>query len=124
MLPPKISAVAEIEWVWSPDGWPDERDAPDGMDDAVQEILVAWTDLTLKDKDVVERLKEFVTNSIDEGFILGTMWFEEFEDGISAIEAELEKEAIQCALSNIKAGFMCVEMELLSIHQMMLFDSK
>ena len=105
MLPPKISAVAEIEWVWSPDGWPDERDAPDGMDDAVQEILVAWTDLTLKDKDVVERLKGAVTNSIDEGFILGTMWFEEFEDGISAIEGtELEKEAIQCALSNIKAG--------------------
>ena len=81
------------------------EDAPDGMDDAVQEILVAWTDLTLKDKDVVERLKGAVTNSIDEGFILGTMWFEEFEDGISAIEGtELEKEAIQCALSNIKAG--------------------
>ena len=105
MLPPKISAVAEIEWIWSPDGWPDNRDAPDGMDEAIQEILAAWTELTLKDKDVVERLKGAVTNSINEGFILGTMWFEEFEDGISAIEGtDLEKEAIQCALSNIKAG--------------------
>jgi len=105
MLPPKISAVAEIEWIWSPDGWPDNRDAPDGMDEAIQEILAAWTELTLKDKDVVERLKGAVTNSINEGFILGTMWFEEFEDGISAIEGtDLEKEAIQCALSNINAG--------------------
>tara|TARA_B100001079_G_scaffold248530_1_gene238571 strand:- start:74 stop:784 length:711 start_codon:yes stop_codon:yes gene_type:complete len=33
------------------------------------------------------------------------MWFEEFEEGISAIEGtDLEKEAIQCALSNINAG--------------------
>ena len=105
MLPPKISAVAEIEWIWTPNGWPDNRKASDGMEAEVQKILTAWTDLTLKDKDVIERLKSAVTNSIDEGFILGTMWFEQFEDGISAIEGtDLEKEAIQCALSNINAG--------------------
>lgn len=105
MLPPKISAVAEIEWIWAPEGWGDDREISKEMEEAGQEVLTAWTDLTLKDKDVVERLKGAVTNSIDEGFVLGTMWFEEFEEGISAIEGtDLEKEAIQCALSNIKAG--------------------
>ena len=56
MLPPKISAVAEIEWIWAPEGWGDDREISKEMEEAGQEVLTAWTDLTLKDKDVVEIL--------------------------------------------------------------------
>ena len=42
MLPPRIPAIAEAEWKWKPDGWPDGLDLPEkGLED-VQDALNEW----------------------------------------------------------------------------------
>ena len=105
MLPPKLTRIAHIDWMWIPKGWPKDRELPTASDNAVEEILEAWGDLQITDKDLVGKLKGAVTSSIDEGFILSNEWFEEIQDGVNAIDGtDLEKHAIQTAIDGKEGG--------------------
>jgi hypothetical protein len=105
MLPPKLLRIAHIDWIWKPQGWPDDRDLPDATDEAVDGILEAWSDLQITDKDLVGKLKGAVASSIDEGFVLSYQWFEKIQDGVNAINGtDLERLAIQTAIDSVENG--------------------
>ena len=105
MLPPKLTRIAHIDWMWIPKGWPEDRELPSVTDDAVEEILEAWGDLQITDKDLVGKLKGAVTSSIDEGFVLSNQWFKDIEEGVNAIDGtDLEKRAIQTAIDGKEGG--------------------
>ena len=105
MLPPKLTRIAHIDWMWIPKGWPEDRELPSVTDDAVEEILEAWGDLQITDKDLVGKLKGAVTSSIDEGFVLSNQWFKDIQEGVNAIDGtDLEKRAIQTAIDGKEGG--------------------
>ena len=105
MLPPKLTRIAHIDWMWIPKGWPKDQSLPTVTDDAVESILESWADLKITDKDLVEKLKGAVTSSIDEGFVLSNQWFKDIEEGVNAIEGTaLEKMAIQTAINGKEGG--------------------
>ena len=105
MLPPKLTRIAHIDWMWIPKGWPEERDLPNATDDAVEEILEAWGDLQITDRDLVAKLKGAVASSIDEGFVLSHKWFKDIEEGVNAIDGtDLEKDAIRTAIDGKDGG--------------------
>ncbi len=105
MLPPKLPRIAHIDWIWKPEGWPDERDLPEATDEAVDGILEAWSDLQITDKDLVGKLKGAVASSIDEGFVLSYQWFEKRQDGVNAINGtDLERLAVQTAIDGVENG--------------------
>ena len=105
MLPPKLTRIAHIDWMWIPKGWPEDQSLPTVTDDAVESILESWADLKIPDKDLVGKLKGAVTSSIDEGFILSNQWFKDIEEGVNAIEGTtLEKMAIQTAINGKEGG--------------------
>ena len=41
MMPPKMSAVAEADWMWRPVGWPAERELPAEAREKLEEVLLA-----------------------------------------------------------------------------------
>ena len=105
MLPPKLTRIAHIDWMWIPRGWPEDHELPSVTDDAVEEILEAWGDLQITDKDLVGKLKGAVTSSIDEGFVLSHQWFKDIQEGVNAIDGtDLEKRAIQTAIDGKEGG--------------------
>ena len=105
MLPPKLTRIAHIDWMWIPKGWPEDQSLPTVTDDAVESILESWADLKITDKDLVGKLKGAVTSSIDEGFVLSNQWFKDIEEGVNAIEGTtLEKMAIQTAINGKEGG--------------------
>ncbi len=105
MLPPKLTRIAHIDWMWSPKGWPDGKELPPATDEAVEGILDSWADLKITDRDLVGKLKGAVASSIDEGFILSHNWFQTVEKGVDAIDGtELEKGAIRTAIDAKDGG--------------------
>jgi len=105
MLPPKLLRIAHIDWIWTPQGWPEGRDLPEATDEAIDGILEAWSDLQITDRDLVGKLKGAVASSIDVGFVLSHQWFEEIEDGVKAINGtDLERLAIETAIDGIENG--------------------
>ena len=39
MMPPKISSIVESEWVWKPEGWPNDKELPAEGLEKVEEVI-------------------------------------------------------------------------------------
>ena len=75
MMPPKISAVVDAEWMWRPKGWPEERELPEEGKERLNEVIQAWMNLAVPDDKIARACKDAILGSIEEGFISGNHWF-------------------------------------------------
>lgn len=107
MMPPKISAIAEAEWMWRPAGWPAERELPEAGREALDEVLLAWMNLAIPDDKVARSCRDAILNSIEEGYIAGNHWFAEDarEDLLAHLQGSAEeREAIDIVLDLMEGG--------------------
>ena len=107
MLPPKISEIVEAEWIWRPAGWPEDKPLPPKGLEKLDEIILAWMSMTLEDSILARECRTSILNSIEDGYVCGTNWFDsegknellEFLSG-----SENEKEAVSVILDNLDSG--------------------
>ena len=109
MMPPKMSAVSEADWMWRPAGWPSDRELPTEARENLDEVLLAWMNLALTDEKLARSCRNAILNSIEEGYITGNNWFdvdarEEFLSHMQGTEDE--KQAIGIVLDEIEGGVL------------------
>ena len=109
MMPPKMSAVTEADWMWRPAGWPSDRELPTEARENLDEVLLAWMNLALTDEKLARSCRNAILNSIEEGYITGNNWFdvdarEEFLSHMQGTEDE--KQAIGIVLDEIEGGVL------------------
>ena len=109
MMPPKMSAVTEADWMWRPAGWPSDRELPTEARENLDEVLLAWMNLALTDEKLARSCRNAILNSIEEGYITGNNWFdvdarEEFLSHMQGTEDE--KQAIGIVLDEIERGVL------------------
>ena len=107
MLPPRIPAIAEAEWKWKPDGWPDGLDLPEkGLED-VQDALNEWMSSRISDNLIAEVCRRRVLSSITSGFLSRNVWFDE-DDRSGFLQSldgtALERDALSTVLDKIEGG--------------------
>ena len=107
MLPPKISEIIDAEWIWRPTGWPEEKPLPPKGLEKLDEIILAWMSMTLEDSILTRECKISILNSIEDGFVSGTNWFDEDskDDFLGHLSgSENEKTAVSVILENLDSG--------------------
>ena len=109
MMPPKMSAVTEADWMWRPAGWPSDRELPTEARENLDEVLLAWMNLALMDEKLARSCRNAILNSIEDGYITGNNWFdldarEEFLSHMQGTEDE--KQAIGIVLDEIEGGIL------------------
>jgi len=109
MMPPKISAIAEAEWMWRPAGWPAERELPEAGRERLDEVLLAWMNLALPDDKLARSSRDAILGSIEEGYIAGNHWFatDARDDFLAYLQgSEEEREALNIVLNSMEGGAM------------------
>ncbi len=109
MMPPKISAIAEAEWMWRPAGWPAERELPEAGRERLDEVLLAWMNLALPDDKLARSSRDAILGSIEEGYIAGNHWFatDARDDFLAHLQgSEEEREALNIVLDSMEGGAM------------------
>ena len=109
MMPPKISAIAEAEWMWRPAGWPAERELPEAGRERLDEVLLAWMNLALPDDKLARSSRNAILGSIEEGYIAGNHWFatDARDDFLAHLQgSEEEREALNIVLNSMEGGAM------------------
>jgi len=109
MMPPKISAIAEAEWMWRPAGWPAERELPEAGRERLDEVLLAWMNLALPDDKLARSARYAILGSIEEGYIAGNHWFatDSRDDFLAHLQgSEEEREALNIVLDSMEGGAM------------------
>lgn len=109
MMPPKISAIAEAEWMWRPAGWPAERELPETGRERLDEVLLAWMNLALPDDKLARSARYAILGSIEEGYIAGNHWFatDARDDFLAHLQgSEEEREALNIVLDSMEGGAM------------------
>ena len=109
MMPPKISAIAEAEWMWRPAGWPAERELPEAGRERLDEVLLAWMNLALPDDKLARSSRDAILGSIEEGYIAGNHWFatDARDDFLAYLQgSEEEREALNIVLDSMEGGAM------------------
>ena len=107
MMPPKLSAVARAEWMWRPQGWPDEMALPEEGREKLDEVLLAWMNLALPDDKLVRACKDSILGSIEEGYIAGSHWFapDARSDFLGHLQGgDVEREALAAILDSLGGG--------------------
>ncbi len=107
MMPPKISAIAEAEWMWRPAGWPAERELPEAGREALDEVLLAWMNLAVPDDKIARSCRDAILGSIEEGYIAGNHWFAEDarDDFLAHLAGSAdEREALDIVLDSMEGG--------------------
>ncbi len=105
MLPPKLSAMSEAEWVWAPGGWPAGRSLPEGATAATAEVMRSWLDMEIEDSELAGKARAAAVGCWDVGVMVGERWFERGEDWSSAIDGgDLERQAVHIALDSLEGG--------------------
>lgn len=107
MMPPKLSAVARAEWMWRPQGWPDEMALPEEGDEKLDEVLLAWMNLALPDDKLARACKDSILGSIEEGYIAGSHWFapDARSDFLGHLQGgDVEREALAVILDSLDGG--------------------
>ncbi len=106
MLPPKLSAMAKAEWIWSPAGWPEGETIPKAAADQAGDVMSAWLNMEIEDSEVAKKAIAAAIGAWDSGVIIGQRWFGEDDDWTDAIEGGvLECEAVKIALDAVEGGF-------------------
>ncbi len=109
MMPPKISAIAEAEWMWRPAGWPVERELPEAGRERLDEVLLAWMNLALPDEKLARSARDAILGTIEEGYIAGNHWFatDARDDFLAYLQgSEEEREALNIVLDSMEGGAM------------------
>jgi len=109
MMPPKISAIAEAEWMWRPAGWPVERELPEAGRERLDEVLLAWMNLALPDDKLARSARDAILGTIEEGYIAGNHWFatDARDDFLAYLQgSEEEREALNIVLDSMEGGAM------------------
>ena len=107
MMPPKLSAVARAEWMWRPQGWPDEMALPEEGGEKLDEVLLAWMSLALPDDKLARACKDSILGSIEEGYIAGSHWFapDARSDFLGHLQGgDVEREALAVILDSLDGG--------------------
>ena len=107
MMPPKVSAIAEAEWMWRPAGWPAESELPEEGREALDEVLLAWMNLALPDEKLARSCRDAILNSIEEGYIAGNHWFDlkARDDFLAHLQgSDVEREALDIVLADMEGG--------------------
>ncbi len=107
MMPPKLSAVARAEWMWRPQGWPDEMALPEEGREKLDEVLLAWMNLALPDDKLARACKDSILGSIEEGYIAGSHWFapDARSDFLGHLQGgDVEREALAEILDSLDGG--------------------
>ena len=107
MMPPKLSAVARAEWMWRPQGWPDEMTLPEEGCEKLDEVLLAWMNLALPDDKLARACKDSILGSIEEGYIAGSHWFapDARSDFLGHLQGgDVEREALAVILDSLDGG--------------------
>ena len=107
MMPPRLSDVSSAQWMWRPEGWPEDRDLPEEGVERLEEVLGAWFGLALSDSQLARSCRSSILNSINDGYVVGTHWFSEesrgdFLDYMTGTEEE--RGAMACILDSIDTG--------------------
>jgi len=107
MMPPRLSDVSSTEWMWRPQGWPEDRGLPEEGIERLEEVLGAWLGLALDDSLLTRSCRSSILNSICDGFVVGTHWFSE-EARVDFLEhmtgAAEERAALSCILDSLETG--------------------
>ncbi len=109
MMPPKISAITEAEWMWRPAGWPIERELPEAGRERLDEVLLAWMNLALPDDKLARSSRNAILGSIEEGYIGGNHWFapDARDDFLAHLQgSDEEREALNIVLDSMEGGAM------------------
>ena len=107
MLPPRLSEVANVEWMWRPEGWPEDRDLPEEGVERLEEVLGAWLGLALEDSVLARSCRSSILNSINDGYVVGSHWFSEDarEDFLEHMTGTAEeRDALACILDSLGSG--------------------
>ena len=108
MMPPKLSAIADAEWMWRPKGWPEDRELPEEGKERLNEVIHAWMNLALPDDKIVRACKNSILSSIEEGFVSGNYWFpaDSQEDLLAHLQgSDDERGALAVILDSLENGF-------------------
>lgn len=106
MIPPKISGIADAEFIWQPEGWPNQP-LSGAANDNTDEVLEVWLGLGVDDARVCGVLRTGVCSNIDEGIVIGEKWFNsnQREQALAAMSGgELEREALGAIMEEIDSG--------------------
>ena len=104
MLPPKISKIAKIEFVWYPKGWPAGKDLPLSAIEKVDEIIASWTEFSIPEAKIWEMMRQAVLANLDIGLVVEDRWFpiEDVEKFLAEFSGgEPEREAVRFVLGEI-----------------------
>ena len=107
MLPPRLNEVASVEWMWRPEGWPEDRDLPGEGVERLEEVLGAWLGLALEDSVLARSCRSSILNSINDGYVVGSHWFAEEarEDFLEHMTGTAEeRDALACILDSLGSG--------------------
>ena len=107
MMPPRLSDIAQAEWVWRPAGWPEDRDLPAAGMERLEEVLSTWMGLALDDSSLARACRSSILNAIEDGYVVGTHWFPEGsrEDFLGHMNGtDEERAAIACILDSLDHG--------------------
>ena len=107
MLPPRLNEVASVEWMWRPEGWPEDRDLPGEGVERLEEVLGAWLGLALEDSVLARSCRSSILNSINDGYVVGSHWFAEEarEDFLEHMAGTAEeRDALACILDSLGSG--------------------
>jgi hypothetical protein len=107
MMPPKISSIVESEWIWKPEGWPEDKELPSEGLERVEEVIQQWLLMIYDDKKLANACRISMLNSIKDGFVVGSSWYDS-KDLDKMLESmngnEDEREAISCVINSLEHG--------------------
>ena len=107
MMPPKIGSVVKSEWIWKPEGWPENKELPSEGLEIVEEVIQQWLLMIYDDKKLANACRISILNSIKDGFVVGSSWYhsENMEMMLENMNgSQDEKDAISCVIDSLEGG--------------------
>ena len=107
MMPPKISSIVKSEWIWKPEGWPENKELPSEGLEIVEEVIQQWLLMIYDDKKLANACRISILNSIKDGFVVGSSWYhsENMEMMLENMNgSQDEKDAISCVIDSLEGG--------------------
>ena len=107
MMPPKIGSVVKSEWIWKPEGWPENKELPSEGLEIVEEVIQQWLLMIYDDKKLANACRISILNSIKDGFVVGSSWYHENNKEMMLENmngSQDEKDAISCVIDSLEGG--------------------
>jgi len=107
MMPPKIGSVVKSEWIWKPEGWPENKELPSEGLEIVEEVIQQWLLMIYDDKKLANACRISILNSIKDGFVVGSSWYHENSKEMMLENmngSQDEKDAISCVIDSLEGG--------------------